>query len=114
MIRYKQKLEDLDLSGCIIGNHGTQDIAIMIEENNTIKRIILNNCKIGTKGLQVLISSLCKDPDETCVFLDIRNNPIPDKQLKMLLVLVYKNRNILDIKYSLTEEENRERMGSYI
>ena len=86
----------------------------MIEENNTIKRIILKNCQIGTEGLQVLISSLCKDPDETCELLDIQNNIIPDKQLKMLLVLVYKNRNIQDITYSLTEDENRERIENYI
>ena len=32
----------------------------------------------------------------------------------MLLVLVYKNRNIQDIKYSLTEDENRERIENYI
>ena len=57
---------------------------------------------------------LCKDPDETCELLDIQNNIIPDKQLKMLLVLVYKNRNIQDIKYSLTEDENRERIENYI
>ena len=69
----------------------------MIEENNTIKRLILNDCHIGTKGLQVLVSSLCKDPDETVEYLDIRNNFIPDKHLKMLLVLIYKNRNIQDI-----------------
>ena len=86
----------------------------MIEENTSIKRLILNNCGLGTSGLQVLVSSLCKDPDETCELLDIQNNIIPDKQLKMLLVLIYNNRNIQDIKYSLTEEENRERIEHYI
>ena len=86
----------------------------MIEENTSIKRLILNNCGIGTSGLQILVSSLCKDPDETVELLDIQNNFIPDKHLKMLLVLVYKNRNIQDIKYSLTEEENRERKEHYI
>ena len=86
----------------------------MIEENTSIKRLILNNCGIGTSGLQILVSSLCKDPDETVELLDIQNNFIPDKHLKMLLVLVYKNRNIQDIKYSLTEEENKERKEHYI
>ena len=38
--------------------------------------------------------------------MDIRGNAIPDKQLKILLVLMYKNRNIQDINYSLTDEEN--------
>ena len=65
MIKFKQQLEDLDLSGNNIGNHGAKDVAIMIEENTSIKRLILNNCGIGTAGLQILVSSLCKDPDET-------------------------------------------------
>ena len=114
MIKFKQQLEDLDLSGNNIGNHGAKDVAIMIEENTSIKRLILNNCGIGTAGLQILVSSLCKDPDETVELLDIQNNFIPDKHLKMLLVLIYKNRNIQDIRYSLTEEENKERKEHYL
>ena len=52
MVKHKSNLEDLDLSGNKLGNHGVTDVAVMIEENQTIKRLMLNNCDIGTKGLQ--------------------------------------------------------------
>ena len=94
MIRFKQQLEDLDLSGNKLGNHGAADVASMIIENETIKRLILNDCDIGSKGLQEIVSALCVDDNETITYLDIRNNFVPDKHLKMLLVLVYKNRRI--------------------
>ena len=114
MVRHKNNIEDLDLSGNKLGNHGVKDVAVMIEENQTIKRLMLNNCNFGTKGLQHLVSSLCKDPDETVEYLDIRNNhSIPDKLLKMLLVLVFKNRNIQEIEYTLNEEENQQRKEDY-
>ena len=51
MIRFKQQLEDLDLSGNKLGNHGAADVAAMIVENETIQRLILNGCDIGSKGL---------------------------------------------------------------
>ena len=52
MIRDFNALETLDLSNNILGNHGAKDIAVMIEENNTIKKLKLTNCQIGTQGLQ--------------------------------------------------------------
>ena len=51
MIRDYSALETLDLSENFIGNDGAKDIAAMIEENKTIKRLKLTNCQIGTKGL---------------------------------------------------------------
>ena len=44
MIRDYSALEVLDLSENIIGNDGAKDIAAMIEENHTIKRLKLTNC----------------------------------------------------------------------
>ena len=44
MIRDYSALEVLDLSGNVLGNHGAKDIAVMIEENNTIKKLKLFNC----------------------------------------------------------------------
>lgn len=41
MIRDYNALETLDLSGNVLGNHGAKDIAVMIEENNTIKSLKL-------------------------------------------------------------------------
>ena len=56
--------------------------------------------------MQAIVSALCQEGNEHLEFLDIKGNAIPDKQLKILLVLMYKNRNIKDIDYSLTDEEN--------
>ena len=52
MVRDFTSLEILDLSGNNIGDDGSKDIAVMIKENKTIKKLILENCHIGTKGLQ--------------------------------------------------------------
>ena len=52
-----------------------------------------------------ICSVLCSG-NENLEYLDIRGNFIPDKQLKILLVLMYTNRNIENIDYSLVEEKN--------
>ena len=78
MIRDYTALETLDLSENYIGNDGAKDIAAMIEENKTIKRLKLTNCHIGTKGLQAIVSALSKE-GENLESLDIRGNAIPDK-----------------------------------
>lgn len=106
MIRDYSALETLDLSNNNLDNHGAKDIANMIEENNTIKRLILKDCRIGNAGLQEICSALCRQGNENLEYLDIRGNFVKDKNLKMLLVLMYKNRNIQDIDYSLIEEKN--------
>jgi hypothetical protein len=103
MIRDYTSLETLNLAGNYIGNKGARDIAEMIQENMTIKSLILTNCSIGAQGLLDICTTLCHDGNENLEFLDIEGNYIPDKQLKMLLVLMYKNRNIQDIKYSLID-----------
>ena len=40
------------------------------------------------------MSALCRHGNENLEYLDITGNFVPDKHLKMLLVLMYKNRNI--------------------
>ena len=52
MIRDYSALEILDLSHNKLGNHGARDVSNMLDENNTIKRLILKDCEIGTAGLQ--------------------------------------------------------------
>lgn len=37
-------------------------------------------------------------------FLDISDNDIIDKDLKLLLALLYHNKSLTDIQYSLTEK----------
>ena len=114
MIRDYNQLETLDLSGNILGNHGARDIAAMIEENNTIKVLKLYDCQIGTHGLQEICSALCRKGNENLEYLDISKNLVPDKHLKMLLVLMYKNRNIQNMEYSLIQDSNRQRKIDYL
>ena len=47
-------------------------------------------------------------------YLDIIGNYVPDKHLKMLLVLMYKNRNIKEIKYTLIDDQNNQRKLEYL
>jgi len=51
MIRDYSSLEVLNLAGNDIGNRGAKHIAEMIQENMTIKSLILTNCGIGAAGL---------------------------------------------------------------
>jgi len=44
MIRDYAALETLDLTNNVLGNHGAKDIAKMIDENNTIRKLVLRNC----------------------------------------------------------------------
>ena len=98
----------------MLGNHGAKDITAMIEENSTIKRLKLKNTGIGSQGLQLIVSALCSEGNENLESLDIQGNYIPDKHLKMLLVLMYKNRNIQEIWYTLVETENQDRKSKYL
>ena len=51
----------------------------MIQENMTIKSLILTNCSIGAQGLLDICTTLCHDGNENLEFLDIEGNYIPDK-----------------------------------
>ena len=62
----------------------------------------------------MIVSALCTEGNENLEALDIRGNHVPDKHLKMLLVLMYKNRNIQEIQYSLIDPENEARKLEYI
>jgi len=45
--------------------------------------------------------------------LDISYNKIPDRQLKMLMGMLYMNDKIQVIKYTLYEEKNIERLNKF-
>ena len=45
--------------------------------------------------------------------LDIRDNVIPDESYKTLLAMLYRNSSIRDIRYTLQNEENLERMKKF-
>ena len=51
MIKFKAALQDLNLSGNKLGNHGAKNVAEMIDENSTIQRLKLKDCGIGSQGL---------------------------------------------------------------
>ena len=51
MIRDYTALETLNLTSNILGNHGAVDLALMLEENNTLKTLVLKDCGIGNAGL---------------------------------------------------------------
>ena len=46
----------------------------------------------------------------TIKVLDIRDNVIPDESYKTLLAMLYRNESIRDIRYTLQNEQNLERM----
>ena len=72
MVKFKAQLQDLNLSGNVLGNAGAKDIASMIEENQTIKKLKLKNCGIGSQGLQLIVSALCaEEGNEQLESLDI-------------------------------------------
>lgn len=77
--------------------------------DRVIKKLDISNNNIGAQGLQAFCSVLVLKKDDCGLTeLDIQNNNIPDKSLKALLALVFKNNQILEIKYSLVEPENIE------
>ena len=49
----------------------------------------------------------------TIKVLDIRDNIIPDESYKTLLAMLYRNQTIRDIRYTLQNEENLERMKKF-
>ena len=72
----------------------------------TIRKLILFDCDIRVKGLQYIAHALSNEHSNQLQVLDIRKNQIDDGYLKILLVLLFANPHIIDIKYDLSKEEN--------
>ena len=63
----------------------------MIEENYTIKHLILRDCKINGKSLSVIAGALTNKSNANLQKLDIQDNPIQDPQYKVLFGLLQNN-----------------------
>jgi Ran GTPase-activating protein (RanGAP) involved in mRNA processing and transport len=105
-LKDNQNIEVLDLSNNNIGNTGVKNITKLLEANTAITELNLSDNNIGTKGLNRLCSALAYN--KSILFLNISRNPIPWGANKVLLALLYKNPNILEIKYSKYDEEGKE------
>lgn len=105
-LKDNQNIEVLDLSNNNIGNKGIRNITKLLKENSAIVELNLSDNNIGTKGLNHLCSALSYN--RSVLYLDIRRNPIPWGANKILLALLYKNPNIMEIKYSRYDEEGKE------
>ena len=82
----------------------------MLDDNQAIETLVLRNCRINTKGLNLICNYLARNQKQHLLVLDIRDNPIPDPQYKMLFSLLQNNQTLIDIKYSLVDEENSEKL----
>ena len=114
MIKEFTNLETLDLSKADLRtNESVQHICQMIDENDTLESIVLQECNINGNTLSKIADALTKKNNRNLTMLDIRKNPIQDQQLKVLFGLLQNNRSILDIKYSLYEEENMKKYEKF-
>ena len=85
----------------------------MIDENSTIKELRLRDCKINAKTLTELAGVLTKTQNQHLIHLDIRDNPIQDEQYKLLFGLLQNNHTILNIEYTLYDEENIKKYNEF-
>ena len=61
----------------------------MIDENDTIKNLVLRNCKLTGNNLLLLAGALTQTNNEHLIKLDIRENlSIQDAQYKVLFGLL--------------------------
>jgi len=90
------------------------NLEIMIHETKTVKHLVLSNCKISAKGLNIICSFLSSEEAFHIRSIDIQNNPIPDPQLKILFSLLQRNKQLLEVKYTLTDHENIQHLARYM
>ena len=60
----------------------------MIDDNQTIERLLLKNCYINGNTLNIIADALACSANSNLLYLDIRNNPIQDPQYKVLYSLL--------------------------
>jgi Ran GTPase-activating protein (RanGAP) involved in mRNA processing and transport len=104
-------LKSLDLSNNNLHSvDSLHQVSNMLDQNQTIETLVLRNCKINTKGLNTLCNNLASLQNPNLLHLDIRDNPIPDPQFKMLFSLLQNNSSLIDIEYTLNDHENMEKL----
>ena len=60
-----------------------------------------------------MICSELASSDSPVTDLDISGNEIPDKQLKMLMGMLYMNDSLIEIKYTLNGEHDQQRLQKF-
>ncbi len=60
----------------------------MIDENETLKELILRRCMLNGRALSILADALTKTTNKNLKTLDITENPIQDEQYKVLFGLL--------------------------
>jgi len=114
-LEHYPSIKNVDLSHNTIGNAGCERMAHLLTKFRHIKKCSLKGNNIGSDGLQTICSALALHKKEGSQLeeLDIEENPINDKSLKMLLAMLLNNNSILSIKYSLSEPKNLELMSKW-
>lgn len=107
-------LQELDLSNSDIrSSSAVKQLCKVIDNNETIQKLVLQYCNINAKTLTIIADTLTRDGKSHLLILDIRNNPIQDPQYKVLYGLLMNNESILRIYYTLLEEENLEMLKGF-
>ena len=102
MIQEFKVLEILDLSNSDMRiKESVVQLCKMIDENETIKTLVLRHCNINGKALSTIADALTKTENKNLQNLDIRDNPIQDPQYKVLFGLLQNNDSLLEIEYTL-------------
>ena len=104
MIREFNNLETLDLSNSDLRKkESVHQLCQMIDENDSIKHLVLRHCNINGNTLTEIADSLTKTKNENLTKLDIRDNPIQDEQYKVLFGMLQNNKTLLNVEYTLYE-----------
>lgn len=98
-------MTDIDLSQNDLNNFGANQIAGILKKFTKIKTCDISSNGIGSDGMQKICSGLCNE-NSKLEHLDIQDNPISDKSLKMLMAMLLHNTSILEINYTLKEANN--------
>ena len=101
----------MDLTDNRLGNRGAIEICHLIQETKTIETLNLQKNRIGPMGLNHICSAMTVN--ESIKVLDIRDNMIQDESLKTLLAMLLRNQVLMQIKYTITNEENKERLDLF-
>jgi Ran GTPase-activating protein (RanGAP) involved in mRNA processing and transport len=77
-----------------------------------LEKVNLKSNKIQANGLQMIASALAHDESKVR-HLDIQDNIIPDFNLKILLAMLYNNRSMEKIDYTISDPVNIERKKAF-
>lgn len=84
---YNRYLTVLSLTGCCITNEGAKFISNMLRRNHILERLDLRKNRIGDRGAQDLLASICDQAHPTLTSLNLSENLLTDLSLLGLLTL---------------------------